>query len=937
MRRGVWLGLAGAVVALAAVAALVPHASAGLISSSGPITAIQVNPTLGCNYQTTWQSMDDFWPGSSGGTPGDCGTFVSVGGVLYGGAQCTLCPVGTASTFVAQAVGGAGTAANPYYIATTVTFGSSGLSLYERDTYTTGSSSYATHMVFNSTASSALPVRVWHAGDCYLNDRDPNYGDVVTGGGLVQVACTSVPNALGSPNFILFKTRAPANYYEDSYGSQWSLISGQSPFPNTCLCTTNQDGAAGLQWDISVPSQGSSTIELCNGVTTGACLPVCMPATSTYATVGSSVTFSATDDGFGPYTWTATGPASPSSGSGPTFTTRWSSLGTYTVTVTDTLGQSSECHVVPPPLTCSPSMQTVARGNWVYVNATSGGAPYAWTASGGSPSTGSGVHFRTRYINAGTFTITLSDTAGQTATCTVNIFTPPLTCEPGSQTVFGDSRGTVTLGGGWPSYSWSAPGGSPSSGSGRSFTTQFSAPGTYAVTVRDDSGQSATCAITVYVPPLSCGPSTQTVYRGNRVAVATSGGWPTFTWTSRNGTPSSGTGTEWATSYATAGVYNITVVGWSGMRARCDVVVVDPPLTFVRGFCADRTGPVRVGDEVPLQADGGNGRYAWSAPTGSPSAGTGSEFRTRFASAGTKTITVASGNQTIDCRVDVLPLPIADWLAAGSTTCRGVTVLFRDNSTPGTSPITSWRWEFGDGSMDLGQSPRHTYTSSGLYTVNLTILDQEGFTSSSLAVLAIDVPPCPTGDQTPQGDAGGNGPPRGDFNAETGAAALVACPTGWNPGTAPVTMLTEKACTSDWDGDGVANAVDDCPHVANPLQSDWNHDGVGDACQDSDRDGIVDTADACPTVPANDARAQAAIAATPSDPCGNLAPGGAYAASGASHPQGALPPSAARPKSTPGPFGGLLAAASANVATIGLIGIGLLAVLAVVFAVTRRR
>lgn len=55
---------------------------------------------------------------------------------------------------------------------------------------------------------------------------------------------------------------------------------------------------------------------------------------------------------------------------------------------------------------------------------------------------------------------------------------------------------------------------------------------------------------------------------------------------------------------------------------------------------------------------------------------------------------------------------------------------------------------------------------------------------------------------------------------------------------------------SDGDGDGVADAEDNCPLHANPDQSDLDADGQGDACDaDDDGDGVNDGADNCPSVP----------------------------------------------------------------------------------------
>lgn len=50
----------------------------------------------------------------------------------------------------------------------------------------------------------------------------------------------------------------------------------------------------------------------------------------------------------------------------------------------------------------------------------------------------------------------------------------------------------------------------------------------------------------------------------------------------------------------------------------------------------------------------------------------------------------------------------------------------------------------------------------------------------------------------------------------------------------------------DTDSDGVLDASDNCPMVANPTQADLDTDGAGDACDaDDDNDGVEDSTDNC--------------------------------------------------------------------------------------------
>lgn len=70
-----------------------------------------------------------------------------------------------------------------------------------------------------------------------------------------------------------------------------------------------------------------------------------------------------------------------------------------------------------------------------------------------------------------------------------------------------------------------------------------------------------------------------------------------------------------------------------------------------------------------------------------------------------------------------LPAPISSFTADVLTGNTPLTVTFTDQST---GSITSWAWELGDGTTSNVQSPTHTYSGPGNYTVTLTVTGPGG-------------------------------------------------------------------------------------------------------------------------------------------------------------------------------------------------------------------
>ncbi|UOX35636.1 HYR domain-containing protein [Flavobacterium sediminilitoris] len=70
-------------------------------------------------------------------------------------------------------------------------------------------------------------------------------------------------------------------------------------------------------------------------------------------------------------------------------------------------------------------------------------------------------------------------------------------------------------------------------------------------------------------------------------------------------------------------------------------------------------------------------------------------------------------------------------------------VTFTDSTIFG-APATGWLWDFGDGSpTSTAQNPSHTYTTSGNYTVSLTVSDLDGCSRTLTKAAYIKVLGCP--------------------------------------------------------------------------------------------------------------------------------------------------------------------------------------------------
>jgi len=104
----------------------------------------------------------------------------------------------------------------------------------------------------------------------------------------------------------------------------------------------------------------------------------------------------------------------------------------------------------------------------------------------------------------------------------------------------------------------------------------------------------------------------------------------------------------------------------------------------------------------------------------------------RYAVSLTVTNKYGTDKKTIPEFVSVGTIPAASFYAAPVQGTIPLTVKFTDSSGSG---ITSWHWNFGDGTTSTAQNPFHTYTKEGIFTVSLDTMNRYGEGHSTRAGL----------------------------------------------------------------------------------------------------------------------------------------------------------------------------------------------------------
>lgn len=385
---------------------------------------------------------------------------------------------------------------------------------------------------------------------------------------------------------------------------------------------------------------------------------------------------------------------------------------------------------------------------------TPGGSPltgFSWDfGDGNSASTQDASH---AYTNAGTYTVTLVASAAngqadaEVKATYITIYPNPLaaftTSGNGCTVPFGVTFTNGSATGPGITYSWTFGNGQTSTAQNPPMVTYGSA-GTFDVSLtvtNTTTGCTSNITHSLVVSNFAAGitaPATACVgvpvpMQDNSTVGANSWIW------------SSGAGQTIAQQnptfvYSTPGTYTITLTS-QNTTSGCQSTVTKPIIVYpnpIPAFTASQVIGCTPSSIVFTNNSPAGTTFTWDFGDGQTYTGQNPPPHI-YTDTGlydvTLTMTSVNGctsTKTIQDMIHIFPVEV-DFTANVVEGCDPLVVQFHDDShspNPGTNPIVSWQWSFGDGQTYSGQTPPpHTY-QLGVYDVTLTVTTQSGCTKT---------------------------------------------------------------------------------------------------------------------------------------------------------------------------------------------------------------
>lgn len=368
----------------------------------------------------------------------------------------------------------------------------------------------------------------------------------------------------------------------------------------------------------------------------------------------------------------------------------------------------------------------------IFNNNSTGNSTNTWTfGDGNSSASQSPVH---QYANSGAYNVKLSISNAfgckDSLTKSITVFPKPnvsFTATPNPICRGGLMNFTNTTTNG-ASYTWNFGNGNSSTSTNPS--NIFNVAGNYNVKLVSVSSNgckdSASRTVTVWPRPTASFNVNNGCSGDNLSFASNSVGAVSHAWTFGDGNTSSLANP--AKGYATAGTYNVRLIVTSVngcLDTTASNVTVYPRATvsFTNpgGFCVGQSATFTNTSTL----SSGNMTYQWNFGDGGSSSVSSPTYTYQNSGNFKVTLTASTDKGCINsnsANVLVYPKPTANFHA--SNVCQNATANFSNTSVGAISSS----WDFGDAGTSTLTSPTHVYTSSGTYTVKLTVTNSNGCT-----------------------------------------------------------------------------------------------------------------------------------------------------------------------------------------------------------------
>jgi PKD repeat protein len=461
-----------------------------------------------------------------------------------------------------------------------------------------------------------------------------------------------------------------------------------------------------------------------------------------------NVQFSSTSTGsISSYNWSFPG-GTPAVSNQANPSVQYLAAGTYSVslTVSNASGNNtfSQNNIVVNS-TPNPAFTSVSSGlSATFTNNSTNANSYLWDFGDGNSSNSANPSYN--YATDGTYSVTLTafNACGSTVSSQNIIIQTAPTPNFGANVQVGCTPLTVqfsnTSSANATQYSWSFPGGTPSTSTQQNPVVQYLTAGNYNVSLTASNGAGSNVISKADFISAGFGPSATFSATSNGFLASftnTSVGANSYQWNFGDGGTSTLTTPQH--TYSNDGTYTVTMTAFNACGSTTEtqtVTILTPPIANFS--VAQTVGCTPFAVQFTNASSSNATQYSWSFPGGTPASSTVANPSVIYNSTGlysiSLTVSNGAGNNTV-IKSDFISIGTAPQTAFTSVN-NGFLATFTNNSTG----ANSYLWSFGDGSNSTSANPSHTYQTDGTYVVTLAASNACG-TTTSTSTLVIVTPP----------------------------------------------------------------------------------------------------------------------------------------------------------------------------------------------------